>query len=99
MIRINLVAEKKRKQTKVRTSSSSRFEAVSGGKNIILIAILVIGAVVAGGWWWTLERDAAQWQVKLTKADEELKRLEDAIRKGEEYEAQKAPDYSPSACA
>jgi type IV pilus assembly protein PilN len=90
MIRINLVAEKKRKQAKTRTSSSRRFEAISGGKNIILIAILVIGAVVAGGWWWTLERDAAQWQVKLKEADQELKRLEDAIRKGEEYEAQKA---------
>jgi len=92
MIRINLLTEKRKKPGKssVKASSGLQFEALGGGKNFVLIAVLAIGVVVAGGWWWMLENEAADWQVKLKKADQELKRLEEAIRKGEEYEAQKA---------
>ncbi|MFQ5415241.1 MAG: PilN domain-containing protein, partial [Phycisphaerae bacterium] len=36
-----------------------------------------------------LQKEATQWQVKIREADQELKRLEEAIRKGEAYEAQK----------
>jgi type IV pilus assembly protein PilN len=92
MIRINLLTEKRKKAGKssAKASPGLQLNALGGGKNFVLIAVLAIGVVVAGGWWWMLENEAAEWQVKLKESDKELKRLEEAIRKGEEYEAQKA---------
>ena len=62
---------------------------MSGSKNVLLVVVLIVGAVVSGGWWWMLNNQVADWQTKLREADQELKRLEEPIRKGEEYEAQK----------
>jgi Tfp pilus assembly protein PilN len=59
------------------------------GKNVMLVAVLILGVSVAGGWWWMLKGEISGWQTKLREADAELKRLEEPIRKGEEYEAQK----------
>jgi Tfp pilus assembly protein PilN len=98
MIRINLIAEKKKKAGKSKAAAGAgpagmgglKLEGLSGGRNLLLIAVLAGGAAVAGGWWWMLKNETADWQAKLTEADQEIKRLEAAIKKGEEYEAQKA---------
>jgi Tfp pilus assembly protein PilN len=37
-----------------------------------------------------LAREANEWQAKLKEADQEIKRLEAAIKKGQDYEVQKA---------
>ena len=92
MIRINLISEKK-KAVKARASSGGgglQLQGLGAGRNVVLVAILVVGVAVAGGWSWMLGRATDDWQVKLKDADQEIKRLQDAIRKGQEYEAQKA---------
>lgn len=88
MIKINLLAEK-RPAKRPTTSSSVNLEGLGSGRNILLVGILMIGVLVAAGWWWALDRSINNWQTKLQEADRELKRLEAAIKKSEEYEAQR----------
>jgi Tfp pilus assembly protein PilN len=63
---------------------------MGSGRNIVLIGMLMIGVVAAVGWWWTLDRSTDDWHAKIEAADQELVRLEAAIKKTEEFEAQKA---------
>jgi Tfp pilus assembly protein PilN len=89
MIKINLLAEKRpTKKTKTRSPLESSASGGSG-RNVLLVGVLAIGVVVAGGWWWMLNRSIDDWQQKIADADKELKRLEAAIKKSEEYEAQR----------
>ena len=90
MIKINLLAEKKKKPTKSKAEPRFDVEAMGSGRNIVLIGVLMIGVVAAVGWWWTLDRSTGDWQAKIEAADQELQRLETAIKKTEEFEAQKA---------
>ena len=89
MIKINLLAEKKKKPSKSRAEPRFDVEGMGSGRNIVLIGVLIIGVVAAGGWWWTLNRSINDWQARIVAADQELKRLEIAIKKSEEFEAQK----------
>ena len=88
MIKINLLAE--RKAPKVKASSGVKMEGMGSGSNVLLIGILVVGVLVAGGWWWMLDSSVNEWKDQLVQDDAELKRLEGAIKKSEEFEAQKA---------
>jgi len=88
MIKINLLAE--RKAPKVKASSGVKMEGMGSGSNVLLIGILVVGVLVAGGWWWMLDSSVNEWKDQLAQDDAELKRLEGAIKKSEEFEAQKA---------
>lgn len=91
MIKINLLAEKKKQlKSKSKPASGMQLQGLSGGRNFVLVSIFLLGAVVAGGWSWMLSQESQRWQDKLKETDRELKRLEAAIRKGEEFEAQKA---------
>lgn len=92
MIRINLLSEKKKKKPSKTGGAGPRLqlEGLSGGRNLLLVALLGLGVVLAGGWWWMLQREAQNWQRQLADADQEIKRLAPVIKKGEEYEAQKA---------
>ncbi len=90
MIKINLLAEKKKKPSKSRSEPRFEVEGAGSGRNIVLIGVLMVGLVAAIGWWWTLDRSLSDWQAKIVAADQELKRLETAIKKTEEFEAQKA---------
>ena len=87
MININLLAEKK--QAKVKTTKVRVEGGLGGGQNLLLVGVLLIGLVVAGGWWWKLEGQIETWQDKHEKADQEMARLEEIRKKGEEYKAQK----------
>jgi Tfp pilus assembly protein PilN len=89
MIKINLLAEKKPSKA-ARSGATIQMGEVRSGRNILLIGLLFLGLTVAGGWWWMLDRSIADWQTKLSDADKEIKRLEAALKKSEEYEAQKA---------
>ena len=90
MIKINLLAEKKKKPTKSRAQHRFDIEAMGSGRNIVLIGVLMVGVVAAVGWWWTLDLMTGSWEAKIVAADKELVRLEPAIKKTEEFEAQKA---------
>jgi len=87
MININLLAEKK--QAKVKTTKIRVESGLGGGQNLLLVGVLLVGLVVAGGWWWKLDGDIETWQDKHEKADQELARLEEIRKKGEEYKTQK----------
>lgn len=88
MIKINLLAE--RRPAKVtKAAASVKVEGAGSGHNVLLVGILLIGVVIAAGWWWMLSASISDWQTKLADADKELKRLEAAIKKSEEYEAQR----------
>ena len=89
MIKINLLAEKKPTRRSAKASGPTSLEQVGSGRNILLVGVLMIGVVAAVGWWMMLDRSIGDWQTKLENADKELKRLEAAIKKSEEYEAQK----------
>jgi type IV pilus assembly protein PilN len=91
MIRINLIGEKK-KQSKKKSGGSSRvkLEGMGSGSSGLLVGILLVGVVAAGFWWWTLSKDLQSWNQQISDADQEIKRLEEIIKKGEEYEAKKA---------
>jgi type IV pilus assembly protein PilN len=90
MIKINLITEKKQTKKKSTRSRTSGEGGVGGGSNGLLIGILVLGVAAAGGWWWTLNNEVDDWTHQITEADKEIKRLEEIIKKGEQYEAQKA---------
>jgi Tfp pilus assembly protein PilN len=89
MIKINLISERKPAKAARATSSSIDLGQMGSGRNILLVGILAVGLVVAGAWWWMLDGSIADWNNKLADADKELKRLEAAIKKSEEYEAQR----------
>jgi Tfp pilus assembly protein PilN len=89
MIKINLIAERKPSKAPKAAASSIRLEEVGSGRNVLLVGILMIGVVAGGGWWWMLDSSTKEWNQKIADADAELKRLEDAIKKSEEFEAQK----------
>jgi Tfp pilus assembly protein PilN len=87
MIKINLLAE--RKLSKTKASTSLPIEGLGGGRQYMMLTILLLGIVIAGGWWWKLGSEISDWRVKLEESDQELKRLEDVIKKGEQYEKKK----------
>jgi len=93
MIKINLLSEKKQAKTAKAGKSAATpdldLSQLSSGRNILLVGVLSLSVVVAGGWWWMLDRSVDDWKTKLDAADKELKRLEAAIKKSEQYEAQK----------
>jgi len=89
MIKINLLAEKKKKPSKSRREPRFDVEGMGSGRNIVLVGVLMIGVLAAGGWWWTLNQSINDWQARIEAADQELIRLEAAIKKSEEFEAQK----------
>ena len=91
MIRINLIGEKKKQsKKKSRGGSGVKLEGMGSGSSGLLIGILLVGVVAAGFWWWTLSKDLQSWNQQISDADQEIKRLEEIIKKGEEYEAKKA---------
>ena len=87
MIKINLLSE--RKPSRTRSRSSFKVEGAKSGSGILLSGIFILGVVVAGGWWWMLSHETAGWQSKIADADAELRRLEPAIKKSNEFEKQK----------
>ncbi len=89
MIKINLLAEKKKKTIR-RAEPRFDINAMGSARNVLFIGLLMIGVLAAVGWWWTLDRSIDDWHVKIEAADQEIVRLEAAIKKTEEFEAQKA---------
>ena len=86
MIKINLLAERKRKQS---APSPIQVEGMGSGQNLLLVGILIVGVLVSGGWWWKLKNEAADLRVKIEEANQELQRLADVRRKRDEYTKQK----------
>jgi Tfp pilus assembly protein PilN len=90
MIKINLLAEKK----KDRGDKGVRLPSGAGGggapRNILLVAIILVGLVIAAFWNYQLNNQVDEWQKKNTAAEAELLRLEAIRKKGEEFEARKA---------
>lgn len=87
MIKINLLAEKK-KQVKAKRPSF-KLEGLSGSRNVLLAGILVVGIAAAGGMWFFVQRDLNHWQEQIRKADAELERLKPIREKYNRYEKRK----------
>jgi len=88
MIKINLIAEKDTAKSKIPISFTS--DGTNPMQTILLAAILIVGVVIAGGWWWSLSGDVTHWQEEHRKADQELERLSEVRKKGDQYKRQKA---------
>jgi Tfp pilus assembly protein PilN len=88
MIKINLLAEKRRSKAKT-APSAIQVEGMGSGQNLLLVAILMVGVLISGGWWWSLKSTTAELRVKNDEADTELLRLADVRRKRDEYTRQK----------
>lgn len=87
MIKINLLAEKKPVKTK--SSAGLSLEGASAGQNLLFVAILIVGMVLAGGWWWSLENRTTELKREISRADQELARLEEIRKKSERFKAKK----------
>lgn len=85
--KINLLAEKK--PAKVKEPSKLKFEGVGGAQNLLLAGILLIGFLVAGGWWWLRASELGEWKDKKVRAEAELTRLKEILKKNDEYKKQK----------
>ena len=88
MIKINLLAEKKRSKQKA-APAAIQVDGMGSGQNLLLVGILLVGVLISGGWWWKLKNTTADLRVKIEEADQELQRLADVRRKRDEYTAQK----------
>jgi type IV pilus assembly protein PilN len=86
MIKINLVAE--RKAAKAKAATSFKFE-MGGSQNFLLAGILVLGLLLAAGWSWARATELAHVREERTKAQAELKRLEDIRKKADAFKTQK----------
>jgi Tfp pilus assembly protein PilN len=89
MIKINLLAERKPTKAKGSATPGLQIEGLGSGRQYLLVVLLLVGMLAAGGWWWKLSSEVSEWRVKLEESDRELKRLEDVIKKGEQFEKKK----------
>ncbi len=90
MIKINLLAEKK-KQGQAKPAGTPMLSGGAGGpRNLLLVAILVLAFAIAAFWNYRLNVQVDEWREKHVQADAELLRLEAIRKKGEEFEARKA---------
>lgn len=85
MIKINLIAEKKA----AKAPSTFKIEGAGGAKNAILVVVVLLGFVITFGWWWMLDSRIDQLNQDHIQADNELRRLEEIRKKGEEYKVRK----------
>jgi Tfp pilus assembly protein PilN len=89
MIKINLLAERKPAKAKSAGTPGLPIEGLGGGRQYVLVVLLLLGVLLAGGWWWKLSGEVADWRARIEESDRELKRLEDVIKKGEQFEKKK----------
>lgn len=87
MIKINLLAERKKQPSARRTAF--RIEGGQGARQGLLAAIVVLGVVVAGWMWWSAKSDIARLEQEHRDADRRLAELEEVRKKGDEFTARK----------
>ncbi len=88
MIKINLLAEKK--QLKTRTPAAALESPGGGGQTLVLAGILIAFVAIAGILWYMTNAELAEWERKHEAADQELARLAEIRKKGDQYKKQKA---------
>lgn len=87
MIRINLLAEAK--PTKGRSFKPKIQMPGNIPQNLLIIAFLALTVVFVGWKWYSLKAEHADLSDKIVKAEAEKRRLEEIIKKGELYKAQR----------
>ena len=88
MIKINLLATAQ--QTKSRSSSLPKFEGVGTlGQNALMVGLVLVAVLFIGYRWYSLADQQARLTREIVKAEEEKRRLQDIIRRGEEFKAKK----------
>jgi len=88
MIKINLLTTAQ--QTKSRASSLPKFEGVGTmGQNMLMVGLVLLAVLFIGYRWYTLASEHSRLTREISKAEEEKRRLQDIIRKGEEFKAKK----------
>ena len=87
MIRINLLAEAK--PTKGRSFKPKIQMPGNIPQNMLIVALLALTVVFVGWKWYSLKAEHADLSDKIVKAEAEKRRLEEIIKKGELYKAQR----------
>ena len=89
MIRINLIADR-RKTARIQRPSSGRFgidmESIA---TIALVAIVLLSAVGYGGYWFLLSRDIADGKADINTAEASVAELQSIIDQVERYTTRK----------
>jgi type IV pilus assembly protein PilN len=87
MIRINLLAEAK--PVKTRTFKPSLQMPGNVPQNLLLVALVALSFVFVSWKWYSLQAEHSELADKIVKAEAEKKRLDEIIKKGDNYKAQR----------
>jgi type IV pilus assembly protein PilN len=88
MIKINLIAEAPK--GKAREKAAPRLEGAGIlGQNVLMMAVAIVAALVVGWRWYTLAAEHRALVKEIALAEAERARLQEIIKKGEEYKAKK----------
>ncbi len=88
MIKINLLATAQ--QTRERSVSLPKFEGVGTlGQNALMAGIVILAVLFIGWRWYSLDSERRALAEETARAEAERQRLQEIIRKGEEYKAKK----------
>lgn len=90
MIKINLLAERKAARGKTRGTGVQLAPSGGGfGQGLLLALVLALVVVFIGWQWFSLSSQRTKFIEDNRKADEELTRLEEVRKKGEDYKQQR----------
>jgi type IV pilus assembly protein PilN len=87
MIKINLLATAP--QGKVRAPKAPRLEVGDLGQNVLMTGVVLLAVLFIGWRWYDLASEARRLQREIAAAEEEKRRLQEIIKKGEDFKAKK----------
>ena len=87
MIRINLLAEPK--PSKTRSLRPSIEMPGNVPQNLLMVALVALSLVFTSWKWYSLQAEHSELSDQIVKAEAEKKRLDEIIKKGDTYKAQR----------
>jgi type IV pilus assembly protein PilN len=87
MIKINLLATAQ--QGRVRAPKAPKLEVGDLGQNVLMAGVVILAVLFIGWRWYDLASEARRLHREIAAAEEEKRRLQEIIKKGEDFKAKK----------
>jgi type IV pilus assembly protein PilN len=87
MIKINLLATAQ--PGKVKAAKAPRLEVGDLGQNVLMAGVVLLAVLFIGWRWYDLASEASRLRREIAAAEEEKRRLQEIIKKGEDFKAKK----------
>jgi type IV pilus assembly protein PilN len=87
MIKINLLAVEK-KSARAKAPGAPAVAASGSMQAVLLGGIVLVTVLGLGWWWWSLSSEKTRWTEQNAADDQELARLEQIRKKGDEFKSQ-----------